>query len=30
MLAGALGTLVKELEEEIFASKRALYSLLIS
>jgi hypothetical protein len=30
MLTGAPGALVKELKEEIFASKRALYSLLRS
>jgi hypothetical protein len=28
MLTGAPGVLVKELKEEIFALKRALYSLL--
>jgi hypothetical protein len=30
MLTGALGALVKELKVEIFALKRALYSLLRS
>jgi hypothetical protein len=30
MLTGVPGALVKELKEEIFASKRALYSLLRS